>query len=382
VRICIIYDCLYPWTVGGGERWYRNLAVEFAAAGHEVTYLTRLQWDPDQPPQIPGMEVIAVSPREQLYGEDGNRRIGPPLRFGWGVLRHLLKGRNRYDVVHTAAFPYFSLMAARAAPVGSRTRIGVDWFEIWTSGYWRSYLGPVGGRIGFLVQRLCVRLTPQAFIFSRLHAKRLREQGLAGEPITLAGLYTGPLQPESGARERPPLVVFAGRHIAEKRALVIPEAIAAARERIPALRARILGDGPQRPMVLAEIERLGLQGVAEAPGFVSPEEVQRSLREATMLLLPSSREGYGMVVIEAASAGTPSVVVAGDDNAAVELIETGVNGAIADSPHPQAIADALVEVHEGGAAMRDRTANWFAEHAPQLTAHASARTVLDVYARR
>jgi len=382
VRICIVYDCLYPWTVGGGERWYRNLAAELTAAGHDVTYLTRLQWDDDDPPDIPGVEVVAVSRREPLYGEDGNRRVGPPLRFGFGVLRHLLSARRRYDVVHTCAFPYFSLLAARVALAGSRTRIGVDWFEIWTAAYWRSYLGTVGGRIGYFVQRLCVHLTPQAFIFSRLHAQRLREQGLPREPILLAGLYTGSLESETGPRERAPLVVFAGRHIAEKRAPAIPAAIAAARERIPDLRARILGDGPQRPQVLAEIERLGLRDVIEAPGFVSADEVQRSLREATALLLPSSREGYGMVVIEAASAGTPSVIVAGDDNAAVELVEPGVNGTVADSPDPVAIADALVTVHEGGEALRARTAAWFAEQAPRLTAHASARTVLEVYARR
>jgi glycosyltransferase involved in cell wall biosynthesis len=251
VHICIVYDCLYPWTVGGGERWYRNLAAELTAAGHDVTYLTRLQWDDDDPPDIPGVEVVAVSRREPLYGEDGNRRVGPPLRFGFGVLRHLLRARRRYDVVHTCAFPYFSLLAARIALAGSRTRIGVDWFEIWTAAYWRSYLGRVGGRIGYFVQRLCVHLTPQAFIFSRLHAQRLREQGLPREPILLAGLYTGSLEPETGPRERAPLVVFAGRHIAEKRAPAIPAAIAAARERIPGLRARNHGHGPQRPQVLA-----------------------------------------------------------------------------------------------------------------------------------
>src|SRR3954451_16403122 len=126
MRICVIYDCLYPWTVGGGERWYRNLAAEFTAAGHDVTYLTRLQWDPDDPPRIPGVDVVAVSPREPLYGANGNRRVGPPLRFGWGVLRHLARTRGGYDVVHTCAFPYFSTLAVRAALIGTRTRIGVD----------------------------------------------------------------------------------------------------------------------------------------------------------------------------------------------------------------------------------------------------------------
>ena len=31
VRICLVYDCLYPHTVGGAERWYRNLAERLAA---------------------------------------------------------------------------------------------------------------------------------------------------------------------------------------------------------------------------------------------------------------------------------------------------------------------------------------------------------------
>jgi hypothetical protein len=40
VRVCLVYDCLFPHTVGGGERWYRALAERLAADGHQVTYLT------------------------------------------------------------------------------------------------------------------------------------------------------------------------------------------------------------------------------------------------------------------------------------------------------------------------------------------------------
>jgi glycosyltransferase involved in cell wall biosynthesis len=382
MRICILYDCLYPWTVGGAERWYRNLAAELVADGHEVTYLTRLQWDASDAPAIEGVEVIAVSPREPLYGDDGNRRVGPPLRFGWGVLRHLLRNRGRYDVVHTCAFPFFSLLAARVAIVGTGARLGVDWFEVWTRDYWQSYLGRVGGRIGHLVQRVCVVISPGAFVFSRLHARRLKEEGLRREPVTLAGLYAGDLEAHPGPAPSSPLVVFAGRHIAEKRVPSIPAAIAAAGERVPGLRARILGDGPQRDQVLAEIERLGLGDVIEAPGFVDGAVVEAAFREATCLLLPSSREGYGLVVIEAASVGTPSVVVDGADNAAVELIAEGVNGHVAASADPDAIAAAIAAVHEQGEELRRRTTAWFAQAAPTLTAKASARTVLEVYARR
>src|SRR5881396_1645033 len=84
VRICIVYDCLYPYTIGGAERWYRNLALRLAEEGHEVTYLTLRQWDPGEEPDLGGVKVIVVGPRMALYAH-GRRRIAPPLVFGLGV---------------------------------------------------------------------------------------------------------------------------------------------------------------------------------------------------------------------------------------------------------------------------------------------------------
>lgn len=380
MRVCVVYDCLFPHTVGGAERWYRELALTLAAAGHEVTYLTRKQWDDDQPPELPGVRVVPVSPGGQLYTDDGRRTIGPPLRFGLGVLRHLLRNRASYDAVHLCSFPYFSLLAARLALAGTRARIGVDWFEVWTLDYWRSYLGGIGGRIGWLVQRLCARLTPQAFVFSDVHAERLCGEGLRRPPHRLGGLYRGPLAPHAQTGARAPLVVFAGRHIPEKRAEAVPAAVAAARADIPDLRGLILGDGPERERVLTAIAAAGVEGIVEAPGFVTADEVSHAFSRATCMLLPSSREGYGMVVIEAAVLGTPSVVVAGADNAAAELIEEGVNGFVAASADPEAIAAAIVACDAGGAELRERTASWFARRAPELTVDASAQAVGEWYA--
>src|SRR5438552_2191486 len=106
MRICIVYDCLYPHTVGGAERWYRNLAQRLSEEGHDVTYLTMRQWDAAEEPDTAGVHVVAVAPRLPLY-TDGRRRMLPPLVFGFGVLGHLLGNGRRYDVVHTASFPYF-----------------------------------------------------------------------------------------------------------------------------------------------------------------------------------------------------------------------------------------------------------------------------------
>ena len=146
-----------------------------------------------------------------------------------------------------------------------------------------------------------------------------------GDVTVLEGMY-------AGAFERPdpmpaePVVVYAGRHIPEKRVPAIAPALALARRRIPELRGEIFGDGPEREKVLRSRSELGLEDVLEVHGFVSAERVSRALSRALCLILPSSREGYGLVVIEAAALGTPSVVVAGPDNAATGLIAEGENG--------------------------------------------------------
>jgi glycosyltransferase involved in cell wall biosynthesis len=385
MRICLVYDCLFPYTVGGAERWYRNLAERLAAEGHEVTYLTLRQWERGVRPELgERVRVVTAGPRMALYTESGRRRIAPPLVFGAGVLWHLLRHGRRYEVVHTCSFPYFSLLAAALARPLGRYGLVVDWHEVWSRAYWRGYLGGVGGAVGYAVQLLCARIPQRAFCFSRLHARRLRAEGLRGEPTVLEGEYAGALDPPT-ARAAQPLVVFAGRLIPEKRAPLAVAAFALAARRIgegdgDGLRGEFYGDGPEREALERAISEHGVQGIASARGFVEASVIDAALTRAECMLSTSSREGYGMVVVEASAHATPSVVVAGEDNAAVELVEEGVNGVVAPSADPEAIAEAIVRVHEAGMAMRQSTARWFAQNAQRLSLESSLQAVLTSYA--
>jgi glycosyltransferase involved in cell wall biosynthesis len=372
---------LYPYTIGGAERWYRSLAERLARDDHEVTYLTLGQWEPGTDPVVPGVRVVAVAPRMALYGANGSRRILPPLVFGLGVLGHLFLRGRRYDAVHTASFPYFSVLAVAIARPLHRFRVLVDWHEVWTPEYWREYLGRLGGWVGWAVQRLCIRVGHHAFCFSQLNVERLRHQGLRSEPERLAGLYAGPRR----ARETvvaEPVVLFAGRHIPEKRVPVLVPALALAREEAPELRGAFIGDGPDRSAVLRAIAKHGLEGAVSAPGFVEPDVLERTMRRALCLVLPSRREGYGLVVVEAAAAGTPSIVARAPDSAASELIEDGENGFVAESVEPEALAEAILRVRDEGQALRERTAAWFRRNADQLSLERSLDGVSASYAGR
>jgi glycosyltransferase involved in cell wall biosynthesis len=382
VRIAIVYDCLFPHTIGGAERWYRSLAARLEE--HDsVTYLTRRQWE-DAGPGTP-FETVAVSPGGDLYTRSGRRRIWPPLRFGAGVFLHLLRHGRGYDAVHSASFPYFSVLAAWLALrlVRSRARLIVDWHEVWGRDYWLSYLGPVKGRIGFAVERLCVRLPDQSFTFSRLAEGRLRKYGHRAPIVRLTGEFAEDAKArrmlERPRQEGPPLVVSAGRHIPEKRVPSVPAAVAEARRELPDLTCVILGDGPEADPIRARVCELGLEGVVEMPGRVPPERVASEIAHASCLLHPSEREGYGMVVVEAASLGTPSVVVEGTENAATELVEPGVNGFIAGSAEPAELAEAVVRVIEAGAELRQSTLEWYWRNREALSIEGSLAKVEDSY---
>jgi glycosyltransferase involved in cell wall biosynthesis len=375
VRVCLVFDCLYPHSVGGGERWYRAVADGISGRGYDVTYLTLRQWGPAGP-DVPRVTVIAVGGNLELYA-GGRRSIGAQLRFALGVFRHLVRHGGQYDVVQTPAL-HLSLLAVLFARSIRGFGLVVDWFEVWRRAYWLEYLGPVAGRLGWFEQRLSARSPHAALCFSRLHAERLRALGHEGEITLVEGLRDLDADPVP-VDSADPVVVFAGRHIPEKRVTAIVPAIALAREQLPELRAVIFGDGPDRERVLGQIGEHGLDGIVDAPGFAPADEVHETMRRALCHLFPSEREGYGIVVVEAAAIGTPTVVVEGPDNAAAELVDDGQNGLVARSAGPADLADAILRVAAAGPTLRRSTVEWFRRNRGRLSLDTSIGTLLDVY---
>ena len=378
MRVCFVYDHLFPQTIGGTERWMRDLALKLAALGHEVTYLTMRHWGSAGPPSLPGVKVVGLVRPGSIYGDD-RRTFGPPLRFGIAVGRHLFRHGRDYDVVHTAAFPYFPLLAAGALRRRGGYRIIVDWHEVWTRRYWRRYAGSARGTVGWLVQRACVRVPQRAFCVSQLHARRLVAEGYGGEVTILPGEYAGPTEFSPADEVDSSLVVYAGRHVKEKRLSALVRAFALAQRQRPGLRLEIYGDGPERKRIEALVGELGIAPSVRVPGHRPEDEVAAAFARAGCLATASEREGYGLVVVEAAARGTPSVVVAGLENAATELVADGVNGTIAPSAEPEDLAAALLRVLEAGPALRASTARWFEENAARLRLDRSLELVVREY---
>ena len=371
-RVCVIYDCLFPLTYGGAERWYRVLTDRLVQAGATVTYATRQQWE-HQPPIWSGVSIVAVSGASELYDPEGVRRLTPAVRFGVGTFNWLRRHRHEYDAVIVANFPFFSLLAAWVALVGTRIPIFVDFHEVWSPAYWRAYAGRLAGTVGAGIQHACIRVTHFAQVFDQENALRLRKRRFKGDVATLAGLLPGGRLAPVATTTPPdnPVVLFVGRHVKHKGVTLLPEILHEARVRLPNLRMTVVSDGPERQRVESAMFQYGLSDAVVFTGSVSDEELSHYFATASCTVVPSFREGYGIVVAESVAAGTPVVVAKNPENLSTSLVIQGVNGFVVD-PSPRAMAEGIVTAIEAGSPLRRSAAEWSTQHSHLNSIHRSA----------
>jgi glycosyltransferase involved in cell wall biosynthesis len=202
------------------------------------------------------------------------------------------------------------------------------------------YAGPVGQ------PRLSGRLLPFAgaadavVALTRRQASDLQED-LPGLEVHVIPNMIDPVASDLVPERDPLKVVQLGRLDAVKRVDHAMRAVAIARRTVPGIRFEVYGRGPEAEHLLELRDELGLEEVVSFPGFT--EDPIRVLAGASVSLMTSRREGFGLAVAESLAAGTP-VVTYDVDYGPAELVEDGVNGRVVADGSVEGLAEALVEV--------------------------------------
>jgi glycosyltransferase involved in cell wall biosynthesis len=170
---------------------------------------------------------------------------------------------------------------------------------------------------------------------------------------------SGVAMPESVAEpDEPPHVLYVGRLSEEKGVRELAEAA----QGLPLV---VVGDGPLRSLL------------PQAVGFVPPHELGPWYERAAVVVVPSRREGYGMVAREAMAYGRP--VVATAVGGLVDAVEDGMNGILVPPCNPRALRSAI-ESLLGDAGLRGRLgANAAASARRRFSFEAAAGTGVEVY---
>lgn len=131
-------------------------------------------------------------------------------------------------------------------------------------------------------------------------------------------------RPTGVPRSATPLVGYFGRLKKYKSVEHFLEAVATLSRDRPALRAVVVGEGDHRPALEARAASLGISDRVRFTGFVDEAEKVRLLQEVWFAVNTSSKEGWGLTVIEANACGT--AVLASDVPGLRDAVRDGETG--------------------------------------------------------
>ncbi len=237
--------------------------------------------------------------------------------------------RRRPRILHTHlvhADVYGQIAGAMArTPLRLSTKHGFNWFR--------------EGRFFGLADRSVASLAHVHIAISQGLARYLAEmEGFDedGFEIVHYGIAArNSVRPFAGSEPR---LLCVGRLIPVKGHLVLLRALAQARAHVPDLVLDIAGSGPLEPALRGYARELGLGDAVRFLGFVSP--VQRAIEDASVVVVPSLGEGFGMVALEAMERARP--VIASAVGGLPEIVAGGETGLVVPPGDAEELADAMV----------------------------------------
>ncbi len=305
-------------TAGGAERYVLEVATRWADEGHEVTIFG---------PRDGASPTALLDSRPNLHYVGAGSR----LTVFRAADRYLRRSGRQFDgvleSVSTRPFAAHRFVGERAVALYHQTAE-----EVWAMEYpfpinWigRTMLEPTW--IRRLVNSRVVANSPST-------AAALARYGVSVEAIVPPGCDPPQIGDVRTAPGTAPRILWMGRLVRTKRPEDAVAAFQQVREVLPAATLDLIGGGYLEAPIRAQHH----PGVT-VHGFV-PEAVKMSLlSRADLLLLPGTREGWGIVAMEAASYGVP--VVAYDIPGLRDAVVDGVTGMVVPA-NPEALGSAAV----------------------------------------
>jgi len=321
VKFAFVSDAVLPFHKGGKETRLYYFSRELARMGHDVHIYTMKWWDKGDTFKKDGVTYHALSKLYPLYVGD-RRSIKEGLVFGLSCLKLIFYD---FDILEVDHMPYFPLFSAKVVCLIKRKQLYATWHEVVGWKAWTEYMGEGLGTIAYIVEKLSVKLPDHIVAVSRLTKKQLRkvlkyrgELSLIQNGIDYSSI--DPVIPSTNKSD----ILYTGRLIPHKNVDLLVHSIALLREEMPDIQCVIIGDGPEFANIQKIIAELGLEKNIVMTGRVeSSDDIYALMKVSKVFALPSTREGFGITILEAYACGLRVVTVKHPNNAAQYLVKSG-----------------------------------------------------------
>ncbi|GIJ27237.1 glycogen synthase [Micromonospora qiuiae] len=338
-----------PVIVGGLGRHVHALSVALAAAGHQVTVVTRHAEGAPLEEHVDGVRVVRAAEDPVTFPLATGSLLAWTMAFNHTLTRAALRAADTgdHDVIHAHDW----LVAHTAITLAEHLRLPL---------VTTMHATEAGRHQGWLPEEMNRTIHGVEHWLSNASTRLIACSGYMREQVaTLFDVPTGRIEvvpngvDDRAWRARPravasararfagngPLIGYAGRLVYEKGVQHLVDAVPQLRDRHPGLRVLIAGDGPYRGELEERSQQLGLGGTVRFAGFLDDTQLPAVLGATDATVVPSLYEPFGMVALEAAAAGAPLAVAR--TGGLAEIVEPGVTGVTFPHSDPPALAGAV-----------------------------------------
>lgn len=318
MRICVISEFSVPYYNGGGERRYYEMMKRVVKLGHDVDMITMNYPNCKKHEQIEGINIHHIGPTIK----------NPPIRsktdfikFFYSVCTWLLK--HDYDVIDAQS--YSPLLPATIMSKITKTPLIGTIYDTSTANndQWVQF-----STIAHKIEKFLVNLpfTILLTISTSTKTSLINDFGVSDNniKILLIGFDTDFVDSVKCEEKDNNTILFVGRLIPHKHADHLLEVINNLKNQIPDIKLVIVGKGIEKDNLIKYIKDNHIEEHVEFLQDLSNEELTYQMKKSNLLVLPSTREGFGMVLAEANSCNIP--VIAYKSGGVVEVIDSGKTG--------------------------------------------------------
>ncbi len=242
-----------------------------------------------------------------------------------------LKKRFAPDLIHISSITgvdFFHLITANAYPTPLLVTVHGEWDNLaagpdslaahtiraadWVVGCSEAILKP------------CRQLVPEIISHSSVIYNGLNLPSLLPKPLPFD----------------PPRLLFLGRLYPDKGVDLALAAFASILHCFPKVPLVIAGDGPERAKLENQVDELGLGDMVEFTGWVNNDNVPSLINSATLVVVPSRKEAFGLSALEAALMARP--VVATRVGGLPEVVIHEKTGLLVETDNAAALAEAIL----------------------------------------
>jgi glycosyltransferase involved in cell wall biosynthesis len=240
-------------------------------------------------------------PHGELYGPD---LVAEVRHFAHAALRTAEKRDLRFDVIHAHDWTTFPAALALGRASGKPVVVHVHITEFDKSG------GPFADPDVYAIEREGMHGAARVVAVSHFTAKRCREQyGVPEHKLEVVhNAVSGEVGENAPVGSRGPLVLYLGRMTLQKGPDYFLDAAARVLAERPDATFVMAGSGDMLPRLIERAAALGIGRQVLFTGFLSHDEALELHQRASVFVMPSVSEPFGIVPLEALQRGVPVIV--------------------------------------------------------------------------